>query len=140
MSEDIREPEMTALETALAGLAPRPACIDRDRLMFLAGQRSAARRGWLWPCASAALASAATLLSVLLLYRPEPRIVRVPSPAVQPSQQAASVLAVNDERWNEQIKGLQLRNEVLSRGVDALPEPPQADWREEPLSIDSLLQ
>src|SRR6266851_10384501 len=104
MSEDILDPEMTSLETALAGLAPRPAGIDRDRLMFLAGQRSAAWPGWLWPCASAALASAATLLGVLILYRPEPQIVRVPMPSLQPTSQAVSFLAVTDDRWNEQIR------------------------------------
>ena len=31
------ENEMTRLETALAALDPRPAALDRDRLMFLAG-------------------------------------------------------------------------------------------------------
>jgi hypothetical protein len=132
------ESQMTPLETALAALDPRPAALDRDRLMFLAGQRSARRRGWMAPCLSGVVASAATLLAVLLLYHPEPRIAERPTPVVPPP--SPPILAVNDDRWNEQIKALQVRNEVLSQGVGALPEPARFDERMPPLTIDSLLQ
>jgi hypothetical protein len=134
------ENEMTRLETALAALDPRPAALDRDRLMFLAGQRSAARRGWAIPCISAALASAATLVGVLVLYRPEAQVVIVPSPPVQQAESPNAVLAVNDSRWREQVEGLRLRNEVMLRGIEALPEPEYPGERQEPLTIDSLLQ
>jgi hypothetical protein len=132
------ENQMTPLEAALAALDPRPAALDRDRLMFLAGQRSVRRRGWGWMSLSAVLASAATLLAVLLLYHPRPQIVYVHAPDVQPQQ--APVLVVNDDRWNEQIKALQVRNEMLHRGVEALPEPARFDERVPPLTIDSLMQ
>src|SRR5262249_15683564 len=117
------ENEMTPLESALAALDPRPVTLDRDRLMYLAGQRSAARRGWVMPCIAAALASAATLLGVLLLYRPEPQFVKVRAPAVQPSPSAPPVLVDSDNGWRERVEALRLRNEVLLRGVEALPEP-----------------
>jgi hypothetical protein len=132
------ESKMTPLEAALAALDPRPAALDRDRLMFLAGQRSVRRRGWGWISLSAALASTATLLAVLLLYHPQPRIVEVPAPVVPPS--SPPILATNDDRWNEQVKALQVRNEVLRHGVEALPEPARFEERAQPLTIDSLLQ
>jgi hypothetical protein len=132
------ESQMTPLETALAALDPRPAALDRDRLMFLAGQRSARRRGWMAPCLSGVVASAATFLAALLFYHPGARIVYVHAPDVQP--QPASVLVVNDDRWSEQIKALQVRNEVLRDGIEALPEPVRFEERPQPLNIDSLLQ
>jgi hypothetical protein len=76
-------PELAAIESALAALAPRPARLDRDRLLYEAGRLAALQeRSWKrygWPAAAAALA--ATLL-VSLIVRPEPqiveRVVRVP--------------------------------------------------------------
>ena len=142
MSQNIHDPEMTKLETALKALDPRPATLDRDRLMFLAGHRSAVRRGWLLPCLSAALASAATLLAVVLLWQPEPRIVRMPAPMapIPSSPQPTAVLAINDTQWEEQAKALRLRNDILQRGIEALPPPSFSDARTQPLSIDNLLQ
>ena len=97
-------PELAPLEAMLSSLAPRAARIDRDRLMFLAGQASAQmasgerrppvylaeqigvaqanRSRWTWPAAFAGMTAAAAALLVLLVNRPEPRvierIVRVP--------------------------------------------------------------
>jgi len=45
MSEHPRDPALTGLEAALAGLAPTPPAFDRDRLLFRAGQESAPRQG-----------------------------------------------------------------------------------------------
>jgi hypothetical protein len=61
-------PELTALEGALGGLVPRPPAVDRDAILFRAGQAAAPRR-WIWPCATA-VASAAVVLGVLLAIRP----------------------------------------------------------------------
>src|SRR5258708_7696203 len=48
-------PEREPLESALAGLKPAPALLDRDRVMFAAGQASATpARRWVWPGAPAA--------------------------------------------------------------------------------------
>jgi hypothetical protein len=43
MSEERLSSELAALEATLAGLAPAPSGIDRDRLMFLAGQAAGRR-------------------------------------------------------------------------------------------------
>src|SRR6516225_6587980 len=80
----LNDPALEALAGALRGLAPRPAEIDRDRLMFHAG-RASAPRGWAWPLATAASAAAAVALALLLWARPEPppriveRVVYVPA-------------------------------------------------------------
>lgn len=86
MSEPTHDPGLTALERALAGLAPSPGALDRDALMFAAG-RASVRRGWAWPCAAAGATVAALLFGALLLLRPEPepvvRFVPVPAPPRQ---------------------------------------------------------
>lgn len=72
----------------LATLAPAAARVDRDRLMFLAGQaqgvevrgqRSEVGRSigapWLWPAATASLGATSLALLVALCLRPEPQVV-----------------------------------------------------------------
>jgi hypothetical protein len=84
MSEPPHEPELNAVERALAGLAPSAGALDRDALMFAAGQASA-RPGWGWPCATAGSALAAAVLGAVLLLRPAPdpvvRTITVTVPA-----------------------------------------------------------
>jgi hypothetical protein len=78
-------PELTALENALSDLLPRPATVDRDAVLFRAGQAAVPRR-WFWPCATAAASAAAVVLGVLLAIRPAPAViertiyVQVPAP------------------------------------------------------------
>src|SRR5678815_4587472 len=69
------------LEQSLASFAPAPAQLDRDRLMFLAGQASVpecgplAPRGgnhsrhWLWPASTATLAATSLALAIALFTR-----------------------------------------------------------------------
>jgi hypothetical protein len=140
MSENRREPEMIALESALTALAPRSAGIDRDQLMFQAGQRTARRNRWLAPCIAAVLASAATLSAVLLLHHPEPQIVRVPAATIAPPTNAPIDITSTNDRWLQCAEGLRLRNEVLQRGLDALPKAPITEEQAKPFSIESLFQ
>jgi hypothetical protein len=123
MSEEIHDPELRQLETALAGLAPRPAEVDRDRLMFAAGRLSAARTRWVLPLASASLASAATLLAVLILYRPPTRFVYVPAPQV-PLSAPSSGSPVPESQPPASADYILLRNRLLNEGVEALPSLP----------------
>lgn len=87
--EELRDKELSELEAALGGLLPRPSRLDRDRLLFLAGQASASsspasaeqrerpnRRHWIWPAISALSTAAAVVLAVLLVMRPGPQVVR----------------------------------------------------------------
>ena len=73
-------PSLKAIEAELASLSPRTDRLDRERLIFLAGQQSAAagevgpakrRGGWGWPAAFAAMTAVAAMLLVMLLSRPE---------------------------------------------------------------------
>lgn len=75
----------------LAALSPR-ARLDRDRLMYLAGQaspdmHSCGRRyhHWHWPVAFSGMTAIAAALLIALVLRPEPtvmeKVVHVPAPA-----------------------------------------------------------
>ncbi len=82
--------DLRSLEASLASLRPASGGLDRDRLMFLAGQESARRsrlRPLAWPAALAAMTGAAAALLAALLVRPGPavveRVVYVPAPAAQ---------------------------------------------------------
>jgi hypothetical protein len=117
MSQEPLNPELAALEARLTALTPRPAGLDRDRLMFLAGRAAAAqtaRRGWtswLWPCATAASLALAVVLG-LRGARPQP---------VGP--QAADVAAAAPDTSRPGPNSyMELRARLLARGVDALPE------------------
>ena len=70
------------IERKLAGFAPAPARIERDRLMFLAGQaawqpRVSAPANRFWQFASGVLGATAAALALALVLRGEPREVLV---------------------------------------------------------------
>jgi hypothetical protein len=118
-AEDPLKPELAAVEAALASLTLRPAAVERERLMFLAGQAAALkatrRRGaWLWPCATAA-----ALLLALGLGLRGPR----PSEPVL-NQTTASTTPQTDPNSYAKLRAL-----LLARGVDALPETTDASGR-----------
>ena len=69
MSHETHDPELASLEAALAALRPAPDQIERDQLLFRAGQ-AASRRHWLWPAATAMLALVVAVESGMLLWRP----------------------------------------------------------------------
>ena len=101
-AEEDLSPSLKAIEAELASLSPRTDRLDRERLIFLAGQQSvlarAGRKGtvpfslrenrdsprarWSWPAAFSAMTAVAAALLVMLLSQPEPsvevRIVEVP--------------------------------------------------------------
>ena len=93
------------VETALSKLAPSPVRMDRDRLMFLAGQAaghgeadslasSCRRKGaWLWPAVAGVMTAACVALAALFAFRPEsaPRIVYRDRPSAPPAPPAAPV-------------------------------------------------
>jgi hypothetical protein len=82
MSEPAHDPNLNALEAALASLQPSPPTLDRDRFLFQAGRMSVKPR-WVWPALTAASSLTALLLGILLYFPPEPRVqyVYLPAPA-----------------------------------------------------------
>jgi hypothetical protein len=130
-----QEPNLSALESALAALKPAPAALDRDRLMYRAGQVSARRRNWLWPSAAAALLLVSLGLGAALLARPKPaetiRVVYVEknpapesAPAPRPAPPPEKAVALELPSLPASAAYLRTRGEVLRWGAEALPEPP----------------
>jgi hypothetical protein len=151
MPENLPQPDLSALESALASLTPAPGRIDRDRLLFRAGQVSAGRRRWLWPAATGVMASVAATLGFLLLVRPAPEPIECmvfiqveppPAPASQPAQptpatpETEPVLAAADTTRPAQVSYFRLQDQVLRWGLDALPSPPPAAVTEPLLTDD----
>lgn len=152
MSRPTDEPDLTALETMLATLAPAPTDLDRAVLLYRAGQASV-RRNWAWPCAAMVSTLAVLGLALVLLFRPaEERIVVVPGPerivqVPMPPEPNASQTVSNPNSFPEtpdtpRLPGrnyLTLRQEVTRWGMAALPELPDEPVIHKPLSRDKLL-
>jgi hypothetical protein len=104
---------LSELEAALRALVPQTPRLNRDRLMFLAGQASVAPRlrqpasplgaafsrqhaGWGWPVALAAMSTVAASLFVALVMRPVSQVVAPPvqQAAAQPAAPQESATAV----------------------------------------------
>ena len=122
-------PAEMELEAALGSLQPVTVAIERDRLMYRAGQSSARRRNLAWPILSVALA---LMLGVSLLHQPEPqtqtveveKLVYVTKPAT-PTQSALHVATQGGQpdpyQLEAQANYVKLRDKVLTEGLDALP-------------------
>jgi hypothetical protein len=131
MSEPARDPEVTALEAGLAGLAPAPAVFDRDRLMFRAGLAAARRPGWLWPCAAGVLGLATATLAVLLALRPGPVVVErvvyreVPVRIERQPEQGPPARETEEPSWGRGAGSyFQTQEQLLRQGLDGVPVPP----------------
>lgn len=156
--------EDNRLEQSLRQLTPRPSSVDRDRLMFLAGQQSVAantqsvnasskRSTWLWPAATASMSTVAACFAIAFIWQlsrePEVRIVvrevlvERPAPsqvAVSPIPQPKSTAPPTTVPAPVSLalpatSVLQLRNVALRFGVDAIPaEPRSSTSSAQPLS------
>ena len=129
---DPQEAELTPFERSLAALAPARGLVDRDRLMYEAGRRSALanrRRAWAWPAVAASLGLVAIGQSIALVRRPAERIVErvvvAPAPE-QPRDDAAELVVILTRRPPEPpseaaYEGLAKR--FLREGFDEAPRP-----------------
>jgi hypothetical protein len=132
MQQEPLRPELAAVEAALRSLVPR-AGLDRDRLMYLAGQAAglnAARRrpaAWLWPCATAASLVLAAVLGL--------RGVASRETARAPSEVASATVPADRQEPGDANEYFRLRQVVLAGGVEALPEPsvPSGEDARQPL-------
>jgi hypothetical protein len=153
MSEIINDPELKALEAALGSLTPRPGTIDRDRLMYRAGQLSVPRRTWAWPVATFSASLVAVSLAAILIMRPvEHPIGPVARTTMPPAKEANPIPSgLESPRLDPATPGgpatiapaagyLLLRQEVLRWGIDNLPPLPVAPTvHDAPLTLDGLL-
>lgn len=148
MSERPEDRELTALESALRDLRPKPEKLDRAVLMYRAGRASA--RGWAWPAATALSTLVAIALGMAWWVRPEPavveRVVYVAAPSGQlkdtftprEDQEHLSVESPPDDAnrgaWSRYVR---LQEQIFNRGLEGVPRP--TDPPEEPLNLESLL-
>ena len=135
-------PDATAFERRLRAVRPVTPRIDRDRLMFLAGQRSVAtvrRPARFWPAAAVASWAASAALGGLLLTRPArvvteiqivERLVERPeevSPAVEtpaPPRQPDRAVATDERRT-----GPRPRPPAAASAFSAAPDGSLSDYR-----------
>ena len=157
MSESTSDPKLAALEKSLTALVPVPGRIDRDQLLFRAGQASVRTRPWLWPTSTALLAVVATVLGTALVMRPAPapvdRIVYVPVPqpagmssaptssAVVSTTSPGALSSIGDagNLWASSTEYLQQRNQAIRWGVEALPPTPSMASTMQTPSVESML-
>jgi hypothetical protein len=155
MSLEKHDPELAGLEAALAALAPMPGRIDRDALLFRAGQVSVRGRSWAWPAATAGLGMVAVGLGLVLGLRPSPvpveRVVYVTitkpaplppavrepaSPTPEPDFASPGLLAEQQAPMNY----LQLERQVVRWGLEGVPDMPEAPSPSGlPVTRDSML-
>jgi hypothetical protein len=143
MSEERPLDDLSEIESALASLAPREGQIDRDRLMFRAGQaaaraeaRPARARRWAWPAAFSTMTAVAAAMLMALILRPEPRIIErlVPVSSLadrgekdsSPPSASSVVPAAPTSGSAPRVAPVaaaypQLLARVLERGLDAWP-------------------
>lgn len=130
------DPEINAIEAALKSLVPARGWIDRDRVMFRAGQASVRRSslsGRAWGAIAASLGLIALGEAALLANRPSPRIVErvvieppvatVPDPIVAgaPASIPSGLPLSLGQTAYERLAG-----QVLRYGLDGLPASPTA--------------
>jgi hypothetical protein len=159
MPEQPSSAEIAALEEALTALSPAPVSLDRDRLMFRAGQAVASRGRWRWPASTAALAVVASALGAMLAFRAPVETeklkvvekvvyVKVKEPMKAPTQpktepdEIISTSSANSEDPGPVAFSLgyfQLQDQLLKRGLDGLPSLPPAPAQESALSSRGLL-
>jgi hypothetical protein len=90
--EEEKRQDSSAIEAELARLVPRRDRLDRDRLMFLAGQLSVSQgpgarwRRWLRSAISAVGGALAASLLIALAFRPAPALTERPTPLAEPGQ------------------------------------------------------
>jgi len=106
-------PELKEIREALGSLVPRTDRLNRERLMFLAGQASVGKPSeqlprtrvwsrWGWPAAFSAMSAVAASLLVTVAVRPEPQVVVrvvervVPAPVSQAEAKTAQSAPAGD--------------------------------------------
>jgi hypothetical protein len=73
MPDETENPELTAVSVALTSLAPSAGRLDRDQILYRAGQASMRHGQWPWPTATALLAVVSLGLGIYVLRPPEPQ-------------------------------------------------------------------
>jgi hypothetical protein len=158
MSQIPNDPELNAIAASLGSLEPARSRIDRDLVMFRAGQASVRPSRWrrrAWNVIAASLALLALGEGVLLAHRPPPQIVKevvvarepAPAPVVPFVEQSVAEMSVSLPGESSSSLGQTAYQrqvaQVLRYGLDGLPASPTAagpDWGPRPASAGEMLQ
>jgi hypothetical protein len=160
MSQNPNDPELNAIASRLGSLEPARSRIDRDLVMFRAGQASVRPPRWrrrAWNGIAASLALVALGEGVLLAHRPPPQIVKdvvvvrepapaPPAPASVVEQSVAEVtesLPSESSLWLGQTAYERQVAQVMRNGLDDMPVSPTVaspDWRPRPATAGQMLQ
>lgn len=145
MSNDRQNEDVGDIEAALGSLTPAPSGIDRDTLMFRAGQASTRHTGRGLPVAAVLMALTTAVLGGALLMRPAPRVTERVVYVQLERPQTAQVgrvtpeemdrLAERGRAWAEYVE---LRRRVSAEGPDALPTAEPAE-SSAPLGLQDIL-
>jgi hypothetical protein len=134
------DPALSAIEAALGALVPAQSRIDRDLVMFRAGQGSVRppRFGrWTSSAIAAGLALVALAEAILLAHRPPPQVVKEfvvvrepvapPASSIPPFAPSVAELPRQFERSDSlgQTPYERLTAQVLRYGLDGLPASPR---------------
>jgi hypothetical protein len=128
--------DLAPFADALRRLAPQPAHLSRDALLFEAGKAAAAPKmaGWVWPSVAGSFAALSAVLAAFLVTpdsRAGPEIqyqyvyVAQPVPAANRDpvpEPVAKPKPPRSEDLTETARLLRQRRDVLRWGVDMLPE------------------
>src|SRR5262245_60977405 len=122
-------------ERLLMSLVPA-AALDRDQVMFRAGQATA--RSWLWPAVAAIATTTSIVLAVLLYLTPIHPPTPLPLPMPAPELPAPIVTPEPPPVPVFQAPARRLEEAILRDGLDALgpPEPVFPPPRKLPLYGD----
>jgi hypothetical protein len=151
------DPELSRLANSLADLQPRARPLDRDTLMFRAGQASVPRAGWQWPLVASLSSVLAVVFGAALLLRaaagpayqpvgspvPASRSLHFPVPTVPspaPPEETPLASPYGPAREPAAPRQAQLQEQLLRWGLDGLPPASPAPARPRPESIDMLLR
>ena len=158
MSQIPNNPELNAIAASLGSLEPARSRIDRDLVMFRAGQASVRPSPWrrgAWNAIAASLALVALGEGVLLAHRPSPQVVErlvavrepAPGPVVPLDEPSAAEMPVSlpseaplslgQTAYERQVA------RVMRDGLDGLPASPTVaspDWVPRPTTAGEMLQ
>jgi hypothetical protein len=158
MSQNPNDPELNAIAASLGSLEPARSRIDRDLVMFRAGQASV-RPSRLRRRAGNAMAASLALVAlgegVLLAHRPPPQVIKevvvvrepAPAPVVPLVEQSVAEMPVSLPSESSLSLGHTASErrvaQVMRYGLDGLPVFPTVaspDWVPRPATAGRMLQ
>jgi hypothetical protein len=153
LENDSPEPLINEIEAGLGSLVPSRSRIDRDRVMFRAGQASGrpSSNGRAWMAIAASLALVASAEGVLLARRPSTevveRVIVVREPTSSPILPPVERVAASAPSQAGRFLGMgptahdRLAEQILRYGLDGLPRSVSVSWGDpEPRPVSSRQQ